>query len=321
MGLAVRGFAAAFGRRRPDLLVVLGDRFEMHAAALAALPFKIPVAHLHGGEITVGSIDDALRHSMTKLSHLHFVATPVYGRRVLQMGEEPWRVVVSGALSLDNVRTLERPSPEELSRRFRFPATEPFLLVTFHPVTLEYERAAWQADELLAALDATGALVVFTQPNADTGGRAIEDRMARFVAERPGRAYLVPNFGAQAYLTAMAQAMAMVGNSSSGIVEAAAFGLPVVNVGSRQEGRQRGPNVLDVGYGREEVLAAIRQVTDPAFRAGLSGQSSPYGDGHAAARILRTLTRVPLDDRLVTKRFTDLPSEAGPTPTLLPLED
>lgn len=305
IGLGVIGFAQAYGRFRPDILVVLGDRFEMYAAVLAALPFKLPVAHIHGGEITQGAIDDALRHSMTKLSHLHFVSTQEYARRVEQLGEEPWRVTVAGAPSLDNIQAIHLLSVEELETRYGLRLQSPPLLVTFHPVTLEFEQAEWQACELLAALDSAGMPVVFTLPNADTGGRLIMHRIEEFVQAHP-LAQKADNLGTQGYFSLMAVAVAMVGNSSSGIIEAPSFGLPVVNIGTRQTGRVRGANVIDVGYTRAEILSGIRAAAQSEFRERLRQIENPYGQGQASQRIVDRLKSVPLDDRLILKRFLDL---------------
>ncbi|MEW6719253.1 MAG: UDP-N-acetylglucosamine 2-epimerase [Thermodesulfobacteriota bacterium] len=304
MARGTAGFAELFARSRPDILLVLGDRFEMHAAALAALPFKIPVAHIHGGELTEGAIDDALRHSMTKLSHLHFAATREYGRRIVQMGEEPWRVSVTGSPSLDNLATARRLTAEELESRFGIRVTPETLLATFHPTTLEFEDAGRQADEFLAALKASGRPVVFTMPNADTGGMAIRERILRFLREEP-TARAVENLGTDAYFSVLGLCRAMTGNSSSGLVEAPSFFLPVVNVGNRQRGRVRGRNVIDVGYGREEIAGGIRRATDPAFGESLRGMENPYGDGKAAPRIVAKLAETPLSDRLLVKRFHD----------------
>lgn len=305
MGLGTIGFAQAYGRFRPDILVVLGDRFEMHAAALAALPFKIPVAHIHGGEVTQGTIDDALRHSMTKLSHLHFVSTREYARRVIQMGEESWRVVVSGAPSLDNLRSVKLLKADELKARYGLRLDRPPLLVTFHPVTLEYEQTEWQVTELLAALEACGLPVVFTMPNADTSGRTIARMIEEFVATHSS-AQAVDNLGTQGYFSMMAVAAAMVGNSSSGIIEAASFELPVANVGSRQRGRVRGANIIDVDYEQTSILEGLGKALDPQFRAKLRGIHNPYDSGGAAEKIVEVLKQVQLDDRIVTKCFHDL---------------
>ncbi|HEX8922370.1 MAG TPA: UDP-N-acetylglucosamine 2-epimerase, partial [Pyrinomonadaceae bacterium] len=305
MGLGAIGFAQTYERLRPDILLVLGDRFEMHAAALSALPFKIPVAHIHGGELTEGAIDDALRHSMTKLSHLHFVTTEEYARRVRQMGEEAWRVTISGAPSLDNLQAMTLFTMAELEKKYAWGFTQPPLLVTFHPVTLEYEQTEQQMEELLAALKASRMPVLFTLPNADTGGRVIM-RLVREYVDREASAHLVDNLGTQAYFSLMARAAAMVGNSSSGIIEAASFKLPVVNIGNRQKGRARGRNVIDVGGKREEILAGIEKALAADFRASLFDLANPYGDGTAAAKIVRQLKEVTIDQRLLVKRFQDL---------------
>lgn len=309
-GLGTIGFAQAYASRRPDILVVLGDRFEMYAAALAALPFKIPVAHIHGGEVTQGAIDDALRHSMTKLSHLHFVSIESYAWRVMQMGEEPWRVIVSGALSLDNVKSVRILERAEFAHDFGIDLPDEFLLVTYHPVTLEYEQTEWQVGELLTALDRVGLPILFTMPNADTGGRVIRERIDAF-SETHRAVSAVESLGTEGYFSAMAHASVMVGNSSSGIVEAAPFKVPVVNVGTRQQGRLRSCNIIDVGYDSEEIAAGIEQARSEEFRRTMEEVTSPYGDGHATDRILKVLRNVELDDCLLTKRFVDYPVNPG----------
>jgi UDP-hydrolysing UDP-N-acetyl-D-glucosamine 2-epimerase len=302
MGLGLIGLGQVYARNHPDLLLVLGDRFEMHAAALAALPFKIPVAHIHGGELTAGAIDDSLRHSMTKLSHLHFVATEEYRQRVIQLGEEPWRVVTCGAPGLDNLTNLRILSREELRTRHGLSLEPTFLLATYHPVTLEYERTEWQVEQLLAALREVGLPVVFTAPNADTGGRAIRLLLEQFVADHTS-AQLVENLGTQGYFSLMAHAAAMVGNSSSGIIEAPSLDLPVVNIGTRQRGRVRADNVIDVGYHQAEIVSGIRRAVAPEFRAAIQGHLNPYGEGRAGEVIVQHLKGVSLDQRLIAKRF------------------
>jgi len=305
MGLGLIGFAQSYARFRPDILLVLGDRFEMHAAALAALPFKIPVAHIHGGEITQGATDDALRHSITKLSHLHFVATEEYARRVMQMGEDPWRVIVSGAPSLDNLKSVQFLSRQELEALLGLRLDRDPLLVTYHPVTLEYERTEWQTSELLKALEAFDIPMIFTLPNADVSGRVILGMLESFVKKKP-TARLVENLGTQGYFSVMALAAVMVGNSSSGIVEAPSFTLPVVNIGTRQQGRVREKNVLDVGYSHAEIRVAIAKALSPDFRAGLKGLINPYGDGHAVERIVRKLKEMKPGDELLVKGFYNM---------------
>lgn len=305
MGLGLIGFAQAFARLRPDILLVLGDRFEMHAAALTALPFKIPVAHIHGGEITQGAIDDALRHSITKLSHLHFVATEEYARRVQQLGEEPWRITVCGAPGLDNIGKVKVWSTAELEAKFGLHLDSSPLLVTFHPVTLEYEKTEWQVSELLTALEVSGLPVIFTLPNADTQGRVISRMIKNYVQWHP-LAQWVDNLGIQGYFSLMAMAAAMVGNSSSGIIEAPSFKLPVVNIGTRQQGRVRATNVIDCGYRHEEIITAIKKAVQPTFRESLSNSVNPYGQGQAANMIVKQLQEVAIDDRLLVKHFYDL---------------
>ena len=306
VGRGVIGFAEAFARDQPDLLLTLGDRFEMYAATVAALPFRLPVAHISGGEVTQGAIDDALRHSMTKLSHLHFVSTQEYADRVVQMGEEPWRVTVTGSPALDSMRETELLSREALSGRLQSPLPHRFLLVTYHPVTLEFEQTACQVGELLAGLDEASLPVLFTAPNSDTGGRTVR-RMIYDACEGRDDWQVVENLGPQAYYSAMALASAMVGNSSSGIVEAGMFPLPVVNIGTRQTGRVRSANIIDVGYARAEVAAGIHNAISDDFATSLAGMTSPFGDGHAAESIVSQLLRVPVNDDMIVKRFADHP--------------
>lgn len=308
IGLGITKFAEAFAAQRPDLLVVLGDRFDMYPACVAALPFKIPVAHIHGGELTFGAIDDALRHSMTKLSHLHFVSTEEYASRVRQLGEESWRITVCGALSLDNLASFTALPPAEIEKKWRLRLDAPFILATYHPVTLEAEHTSYQVNEFLAALDATKLPAVVTFPNADTNGRAVISALNAFAASHP-QIQLVQNLGIQGYFSLMKLASAMVGNSSSGILEAASFGLPVVNIGTRQDGRCRGRNVIDCGYSRGEIGTAIQKALSPQFRQELTGVKNPYqGEKPAADLILSRLKSIPLDDKLLRKRFVDLPA-------------
>lgn len=305
MGLGLIGFGQAYTVQRPDILLVLGDRFEMHAAALAALPFKIPVAHIHGGEVTEGAIDDSLRHSITKLSHLHFVSTEEYGRRVKQMGEEPWRIIVSGAPGLDNLRGFKPFDQEELRVRYGIDFFRPTLLVTYHPVTLEYEDTQLQIENLLASLEDVEANIVVTYPNADTQGRLIIDKLEAFCS-RHERAYVVKDIGTKGYFSMMMQAAAMVGNSSSGLIEAPSFELPVVNIGSRQQGRIRAGNVIDVGYDKPAIAAGIQKAISEEFRAGLAGLKNPYGEGRAAELIVQRIKEVEINARLIRKHFCDL---------------
>lgn len=305
MSKGVAGFASVYARLRPDILLVLGDRYETMAAVVAALPFNIPVGHIHGGESTQGAIDEAIRHSITKMSHLHFAATEEYRRRIIQMGEEPWRVTVSGAPGLDNLTAFQPLSKTQLEEMFDLDLSTPPLLVTFHPVTLQYGQTPSQIVELLSAIESVGLPVVFTFPGADTGFDDVIGPIQDYV-RRHTDARLVVSMGTRAYFSLMRLAAAMVGNSSSGILEAASFKLPVVNVGIRQEGRIRPRNVIDVPVERDSIARGIRLATDGKFRSELAGLVNPHGDGHAADRILEVLRRADLGETLVVKRFRDL---------------
>jgi len=302
MGLGTIGFAHAFARFRPDILIVLGDRFEMHSAAVAALPFALPIAHIHGGESTEGLIDEAIRHSITKMSHLHFPSTAVYARRIVQMGEEPWRVVVTGAPSLDNLFLHQRLTRAELAQHHGIDLVEPTLLVTYHPVTLEYEQTQAHVEALLDALKDSGHAAIFTYPNSDTYGRVIIKMISEFVAHCP-KARAIVNCGTDLYFSLLNHVDAMVGNSSSGIIEAASFKLPVVNIGNRQRGRLHAENVIDVGYSPSEIAQGISKAMSASFRAGLADLANPYGDGHAADRIVAKLKEVSINQRLLQKQF------------------
>jgi UDP-hydrolysing UDP-N-acetyl-D-glucosamine 2-epimerase len=302
-GLA--GFAEAFATGRPDVVVVLGDRFEMLAAAFAALLLRLPVAHIHGGEASEGAFDESIRHALTKLSHLHFAATETAARRIRQLGEEPWRIVVCGAPALDEIARLEPLTAEQLEERMGMPLDPPPLVVTYHPATLDPRDAGELVQELLAAVEQSGLPAVFTYPNADPGGIAVRRAIEAYAAGRSD-ARVVPSLGTRVYYSLLRHAVAVLGNSSSGIIEAASFGVPVVNVGIRQNGRLRPPNVIDVDDDRDAVLAGIRRAIAPGLRSSLAGLVNPYGDGKASERIVATLRAVELGPRLLRKRFYEL---------------
>ncbi len=313
MGLGTLGFANAYAAHPLDILVLLGDRYEMLAAAVAAIPFTMPIAHIHGGEITEGAFDDAIRHAITKLSHVHFVSAEPYRQRVIQMGEAPWRVHTCGAPGLDNLHTITPLSLTALSERVGMDLTEAPLLVTYHPVTLEANKGAnetaYQIGELLAALETINKPVVFTYPNGDTHAHTIVAAIEDFAKRHP-RVRAVKHFGTEGYFSMLRHAAAMLGNSSSGILEAASFGLPVVNVGNRQRGRIHGENVIHCGYSRHDIAAALQQAISPQFRATAAAVTNPYGDGHAAERMIAVLRSVPLAGS-VQKQFYDLTQEAS----------
>ncbi len=305
MGIGTMGFAQAFARLRPDILLVLGDRFEMHAAVVASLPFKIPVAHLHGGELTEGLIDDPIRHSITKMSHLHFPTTKQYAQRIKQMGEEAWRVNVCGAPGLDHLSSFIATPREQLAADFALDLSSDFLVVTFHPVTLEYEQTESHFEALIGALKELPLNVVMTYPNADTQGRLLIEKIKDLVA-RDRQFQATVNLGTQGYFSLMSYACAMVGNSSSGIIEAASFKLPVVNIGNRQRGRTHGVNVIHVPCRKDAIQAGIKEALGAEMAAKLTTLQNPYDQGGAAQKIVDSLKRVVLEDRLILKKFHDL---------------
>jgi UDP-hydrolysing UDP-N-acetyl-D-glucosamine 2-epimerase len=312
IGLGVIGFSQAYSRSRPDLLLVTGDRFETLAAVVAALPYNIPVAHISGGEITEGVIDDAIRHSITKMSHLHFVTHNEYRDRIIQMGEEPWRVTVTGEPGLDPLMELALLEEAELVKMVGGPLSPAPLLVTFHPVTLVPGETERSIVALLSALEELAMPVIFTYPNADTGGRVIISRIEQFAETHPNARVFV-SLGAQGYASLMNYSAAMLGNSSSGIIEAAIFGLPVVDIGDRQRGRIHGPNVVHAEADRESILKAARTVLAPSFRRKLRSLENPYGDGNAAQRIIEVVKATPLGSELLVKHFQQIepPGRSG----------
>lgn len=284
IGLGVQKFAQVFCDHRPELVVALGDRFEMHAAVLAAVPFRLPVAHIHGGEETEGAIDNVLRHSITKLSHLHFCSTELAGRRIRAMGEAPERVHVVGAPALDALKRFEPLSASEMGERFGVELRTGYVLAVLHPETLKAHNAHQDANALIDALDRFGAPVVVTGSNADPSGEALTEAMRAAAHARPGWTF-VHSFGAAGFHTAMAHARLMAGNSSAGIIEAASFALPVVNIGDRQAGRERSENTIDAPAEPGAILAALRKADAPAFRHAARQGGNVYGDGRAGDRI------------------------------------
>jgi len=302
MARGLEGFAQAYESLGLDAVAVLGDRYETHAAAVAAVPFGIPIVHLHGGEETEGAIDNVLRHSITKLASVHCVAHDVYAQRVRQMGENPEFVFVTGAPALDLIRTMDEFDLTALEARVGRSLAGGFLIGTYHPVTTQPTHAKEEARTVLAALP-TELPTILTMPNADTGGLAI--RAAISEANLP-HVIAVENLGARLYYTALRHARAMVGNSSSGILEAPSFALPVVNIGDRQAGRMRAPNVIDTDCDREQIRSAIQRALSPEFRGTLNGMTNPYGDGHAAAKIVEALCQVTWGPALIRKRFHEV---------------
>ncbi len=285
----------------PDLLVVLGDRTELLGVATAATLHRVPLVHLHGGEVTEGAIDDSVRHAVTKLAHVHCCACEEYAARVRRLGEEAWRVHVTGEPTIDRLLHDAHPPAGALACRLGIDLRHPFALLTYHPPTLHPERLDAELDALLGACEAFET-VVATYPGADPGAARIITRLREW--ERTRENVVVVESLGKLYPTALAAADVMLGNSSSGIVEAMSFALPVVNVGDRQRGRVRGPNVVDVAGHGAAVRAATARALDPSFRASLRGLPNPYGDGKAASRVVDVLLGLDLDG-LLHKKFVD----------------
>jgi UDP-N-acetylglucosamine 2-epimerase (non-hydrolysing)/GDP/UDP-N,N'-diacetylbacillosamine 2-epimerase (hydrolysing) len=307
IGVAVLSLADTLGDLRPDLLLLIADRYEMLAPASVALSLRIPIAHIEGGEISEGAIDDAVRNALTKMSHIHFTSTDGARARVIAMGEEPWRVHRAGAPSLDHLRRSTLLSREEVESRCGLDLSIPALLVAYHPVTLEQDTTT-EAAALFTALEQiadqagtqAGPQLLFCYPNADAGSRSLVERTRAFLARHPGKLFV--NLDAMTYWSLLRHVDVMIGNSSSGIMETASFALPTVNIGLRQKGRERARNVLDAEADATSILARIAEARSPAFRASLEGMTNPYGDGHAAERIVEVLITVPTGPKLLIKR-------------------
>jgi UDP-hydrolysing UDP-N-acetyl-D-glucosamine 2-epimerase len=308
-GLGMIGFADAFARLQPDVVLLLGDRFEIFAAATAAMLAAIPVAHLHGGETTEGAFDEAIRHSITKMAQLHFVAAPPYRDRVIQLGEDPTRVFEVGGLGVDAITRVERMSRGEIENELGVDLGSRSLLVTFHPVTLDPRSARAQFQALLEALEESepNATLIFTMPNADTGGRELMGLVEEFVARRP-RAHVFTSLGQRRYFSLLAQVDAVVGNSSSGLLEAPSFRVGTLDIGDRQTGRLKAASVVSCEPDRQSIAEGLRALRAPSFIASLADVANPYGSGGAAVAIVDVLRNVPLEG-LVKKRFFDLPVE------------
>ena len=305
-GLGMIGFADAYAELIPDLVVLLGDRFEIFAAAAAAAVARIPVAHLHGGETTEGAFDEPMRHSITKMAHLHFTATEAYRRRVIQLGEQPERVFNVGAPGLDNIEQLQLLSREQLEMSLDFELDERNLLVTFHPVTLEHATAAEQFGELLAVLaERTDIKVIFTKPNADTDGRIIGSMIDDFVAAHPERSKGFTSLGQLRYLSALQHVDATVGNSSSGLIEAPSFRIGTINIGDRQKGRVKARSVIDCSPDRLSIGKALDRLYSADFQTMLTEIENPYGVAGASRKIVSVLQSFSLDN-ILKKHFFDM---------------
>ena len=300
IGVAALSLADCLGQMRPDLLLLIADRYEMLAPASVALALRIPIAHIEGGEISEGAIDDAVRNALTKLSHVHFTSTYQARDRVIAMDEAPWRVHRAGAPSLDHLQRATLHTLEEVEARLNFRIRKPFALVAYHPVTIARDTMQ-EAGALFSALESLPDQIIFCYPNADAGSRALIDRTRQFLSVRKD-SHVVVNLDALTYWSLLRHADLFVGNSSSGIMETPSFALPAINVGVRQQGRERARNILDAAADAPSISAAIHTAKSAEFRASLQGMTNPYGDGRAAQKIVEVLTSVPLGQELLMKR-------------------
>ena len=305
IGVAILSLADLLGQMRPDLLLLIADRYEMLAPASVALALRIPIAHIEGGEVSEGAIDDAVRNALTKMSHIHFTSTFAARERVIAMGEEEWRVHRSGAPSLDHLRRRVLLTREELEHKLQLDLRQPTILVVYHPVTIARDTLQ-EADALFEALPNLPDQLLFCYPNADAGSRTLIERTRSFLAG-PARGKIFTNLDAVTYWSLLRHVDMLVGNSSSGIMETGSFSLPTINVGLRQHGRERAINVLDADPAA--ILEAITKARTPEFRRSLHGMTNPYGDGFASETIVKVLTTVPLTQELLMKRHSTISTQ------------
>jgi UDP-N-acetylglucosamine 2-epimerase (non-hydrolysing)/GDP/UDP-N,N'-diacetylbacillosamine 2-epimerase (hydrolysing) len=309
IGLATLSLADTLGQMRPDLLLVIADRYEMLAPACVALALRIPVAHIEGGEISEGAIDDRVRNALTMMAHIHFTSTHLARARVIAMGEEKWRVHRAGAPSLDHLRHSHLLSKDQLEDRLQISLSQPTLLVAYHPVTI-FRETTREANALFEALQSVSDQILFCYPNADAGSRMLIERTTEFLSRRAnGRIFT--NLDAVTYWSLLRNVSALIGNSSSGIMETASFALPTVNIGMRQQGRERPKNVLDAPADSTAILSAIQAARSDSFRHSLRGMTNPYGDGHAAETIVRVLTTIELSESLLIKHAREIEMPAA----------
>jgi UDP-hydrolysing UDP-N-acetyl-D-glucosamine 2-epimerase len=305
IGVATLSLADLLGQMRPDLLLLIADRYEMLAPASVALALRIPIAHIEGGEVSEGAIDDAVRNALTKMSHIHFTSTFAARERVIAMGEEDWRVHRSGAPSLDHLRRRMLLTREELEHKLQLDLRQPTVLVAYHPVTIVRDTLR-EADALFEALANLPDQLLFCYPNADAGSRALIERTKSFLVDQT-RGEIYTNLDAVTYWSLLRHVDMLVGNSSSGIMETASFSLPTINIGLRQQGRERARNVLDADPAA--ILEAVARARTPEFRRSLHGMTNPYGDGFASDMIVKVLTTVPLSQELLMKRHSTISAQ------------
>jgi len=309
IGSGMTGFARAFSRLKPEIVVLLGDRFELFAPAISALMMLIPIAHLHGGELSEGAIDDSVRHAITKLASLHFPAAEAYRRRILAMGEARDRVFNFGAPGLDQIRHSRLLSRAELERELGIPPSTPVAIITYHPVTREIQTVDNQIGALLRAVKRCKIAAVFTAANADAQGARINTRLEAFCKADPSLYKWIPHLGHQRYLSCVAHLDLMIGNSSSGLTEAPSFRLPVVNIGDRQKGRLKGRNIIDVDCSTDAIARGIERALSSRFRNSLRGMRNPYErfrDGRVSERIKDVLKQTDISGEFLKKHFNDV---------------
>lgn len=307
MGIGLKGFAEAFEQLQPDILVILGDRFEALAVAQAAMINGIPIAHIHGGETSEGAVDEMIRHAITKMAHYHFTAAEPYRRRVIQMGEDPGRCFNFGAPGLDHLQHMQYLSQEELEQQLDFKFKNRNYLVTYHPATMGNEDPGRAFSEILKACrQMPDDGFFFTFPNADTDGRQIIRMIEEYTAQNPEQAGCSPNLGQLRYLSFMRLANAVIGNSSSGLVEAPAMKIPTINIGIRQQGRLRSDSVIDAEPDAAAILTAIKKADSADFQKRLAESTPAYGMGNVSQAILQKLKELPLQ-RFMIKKFFDIP--------------
>jgi UDP-hydrolysing UDP-N-acetyl-D-glucosamine 2-epimerase len=303
IGVATLGLADTLGRLRPDILLLIADRYEMLAPASVALALRIPIAHVEGGETTFGAIDDAVRNALTKMSHLHFACTRSAAKRIAELGEEAWRITFSGSLSLDYLQRERLLNRAQVEKKIGMRVERDTVLCIYHPVTL-LNNTVEESSEVFAALNGLGKQVLFIYPNADAGSRELIRRAEQFVRKHRGSRVLV-NLDHRTYLSVLSHVGVLVGNSSSGIIESTSINVPAVNVGIRQQGREHAANVIDAPAERRAIRKAVIRALSAEFRRGISELESPYGDGQASRIICEALLKTPLGSKLLFKR-TDL---------------
>lgn len=306
MGLAQIGFAEAYEELNPDMVIVLGDRYEIFSAASAAMIARIPIAHIHGGETTEGAFDESIRHSITKMSHLHFTATEEYKNRVIQLGEHPNRVFNVGGMGIENIKRLKLLGKKEFEESINFKLNNKNILVTFHPVTLENSTAKEQFEELLNAIDMLeDTNIIFTKVNSDTDGRVINQMCEEYVAKNTYKAVCFASLGQLRYLSSLQFVDAVLGNSSSGLAEAPSFKIGTINIGDRQKGRIKASSIIDCEPNKEAIKKAFEKLCSKKFKETLKSVKNPYGDGCASEKIVEEIKKVDLTD-ILKKSFYDL---------------